>query len=678
VSRKLALLVGVDRYPLLKPVNQLRSCANDARLMAHVLLERFSFDEEGLTLLLDEAATREGIFAGLQDLQARAKAGDSIVFFYSGHGSQVPEGEGGDEPDGLDETLVPHDSGRSPHPNRDVTDDEIYDWILEVNAITPYLTVIADTCFAGTLTRAPRPGEKWVEPDSRRPEARRPRPARPRSALHRRRDTGTSGFLPISDRYALLAACRVHEHAKELPPIPGVREPYSAFTFFLCQELLRAPVDATYRDVIERTRVAVAAAVAAQTPQLEGARDRLLFGIRRVEPARYLPLEARNGTRVRLGGGAVHGVDAGSQWGIYPPGTRQTKGAKPLAVVRVSEVRAVSAEAEIVKEKSPVQPGARAFEMSKGPGWMRLAVAVEADLSRAAAADLGRRIRRSKLLRLVEDMDQAEARVLMVDPPGGEGEMERQPPDSVRVQQKSWAVLGRTGELLLSPIPLRQPGSLVRLADDLEMHARYLNLLRLTDEDNQNPLRGCLEVHLLRRSANGDFRPAGPEKATGEVVYREGDYLALRVLHRAERPLHIHVLDLGLAGAIGLFHPVAGDNEPLLPGRALDIGVRAGQRIKMQIPEAFAAWSRASGNDGDLEGREFLKILATTEETDLSVLRQSGFRNAPAGKRPRGELGSLLCRALRGATREGASPVSGQQEQWTMATQAFLVRGSRR
>ena len=38
---QLALLVGVDRYPLLPPANQLRSCANDARLMAHVLRERF-------------------------------------------------------------------------------------------------------------------------------------------------------------------------------------------------------------------------------------------------------------------------------------------------------------------------------------------------------------------------------------------------------------------------------------------------------------------------------------------------------------------------------------------------------------------------------------------------------------------------------------------------------------
>lgn len=636
MARGLALLVGVDRY---LHFTQLQSCVNDARLMARVLIERFGFVEEGLTFLLDKAATREGILKGLRDLQDRAQAGDSVIFYYSGHGSYITDRDG-DEPDGRDETIVPVDSGRRPNPNLDVIDDEIHEWLLQINAITPNVTIIADTCFSGGIARSGR--EKWVEPDGRRPKTR----LRLARSGDGQTEDGPSGFLPESDRYTLLSACRAQETAKVLHS-----KLYSVFTFFLCQELLRAPKDATYRDVMERTRVAVAATPEAkdQTPQLEGARDRLLFGLESIEPARYLPLEAREGNRVRLGGGIVHFVDPGSRWEIYPPGTRQPKGAKPIGVVLVGEVQAVSAEAEIVKEKSPIQPGARAFEKSKGPGWMRLAVGIETpDLDPTTAIDLGRRIERSKNLRLVEEPGQADARILVLK----------------QDAEVSWAVLGRDDEQMTPSVPARQSGSVARLVGDLETLARYLNLLRLTSDDERNPLRNCLEVQLLRRSADGAFQPARPEKVTGEVIYSQGEYLALRVSHRAERPLYIHVLDLGLTGSVDLFYPVGGNHKPLPPGKDFDIGVQPGQRMKVRIPETFTAGPR-----------EFLKVIATTHEADLSWLRQPGFGSAPPrGGQPRSGIASLLWRALGGGSRQSAPPALGQDEGWTVTTLDFLVR----
>ena len=634
MPRRLALLVGVDRYPNFSPEKQLRCCAEDARLMAHVLRERFGFVEEDLTCLLDEAATREGILTGLRSLLANVRPGDSVVFYYSGHGSQIADGEG-DEPDGLDETLVPYDGVR-PDTSQDVIDDEIHDWVLRISEITPNVTVIADTCFSGGLARKGLV-EKWVEPGLRTR-------TRLRTAARKSED-GPSGFLPESDRYTLLAACRAGETAKVMHSKVS-----SVFTFFLCQEFLRAPKDATYREVMERTRIAVAATPEArdQTPQLEGARDRLLFGLKSIEPARYLPLESREGNRVRLGGGIVHFVDPGSQWEIYPPGTRQPKGTKPLGLVRIDEVQAVSAEAEILKERSPIQPGARAFEKSKGPGWMRLAVGIEAPhLDRTTVIDLGRRIERSRNLRLVEEPSQADARIL-----------------ADQAAEASWTVLGRDEQQMIPSIPLRRPGSVARLVGDLETRARYLNLLRLSAGDEGNPLRNCLEVQLLRRSADGDFRPARPDKATGEVVYREGEYLALRVSHRAERPLYIHVIDLGLTGSIDLFYPVGGSYKALPPGKAFDIGVQPGQRITVRIPKAFTTGSR-----------EFLKVFATTHEADLTWLRQPGFGSAPpSGGQPRSGIASLLWQALGGGSRQSLPPAPGENEGWTVVTLSFLVR----
>jgi len=624
VPQRLALLVGVDRYPFLPEENQLRSCANDARLMGYVLRERFGFAEEGLTLLLDEAATREGILAGLRDLLKRAREGDSIVFYFSGHGSQTPD-EDGDEADGMDETLVPYDSGRYEHPSRDIIDDEIHEWILEASAVTPYITLIADTCFSGGVARGPR--EKWIEPDRRLPTT---------SRLHTRSGTGSprnsnkgpSRFLPLSERYALLAACRFLETAKELTPIPGEREPYSAFTYFLCQELLRAPAEATYRDILEPTRAAVVAATMyTQTPQLEGARDRLLFGVQGSEPARYFLIESRAGDRVHLGGGAVHGISLGSLWTIHPSGTRQAGDTAPLGTVRVVAVRGVSAEAEIVEESSPIQPPARAFEREKGADWHRLPVSFDpAGLDPSMALNLAQRLRRSEDLRLIEGGGDTEHRIVILN-------------------ETSWAVLGGNGGLLIPPIPLRHSGAVARLVDDLETRARLLWLLKLTDDSENNPLRDCLDVRLLCRAADGSFREAEPDPVTGEIVYRAGEYLALRIVHRANVPLYIHVLDLGVAGGITLLHPVAGNHKPLLPKRTFDIGVE--RRIKLRLPEPYR------------EGKEFLKVFATTHEADLSVHQQPGYGSPPASR-----------------SRQGHALAHGEEERWTVVTQGFLVRGS--
>lgn len=648
MPQRLALLVGVDRYPYLPEENQLKNCANDARLLAHVLRERFGFAEEGLTFLLDEAATRDGILAGLKRLLDRAQAGDSLLFYYSGHGSQTPD-EDGDEADGMDETIVPHDSGRGDHPSRDILDDEIHAWILKASAVTPDLTLIADTCFSGGLARQ-GPREKWIAPD-RLPSAAGPARRSRSGAGPGFVEKGPSGFLPLSDRYTLLAACRSRESAKELPSAP-----HGAFTFCLCQELLRAPKDATYRDVLEPARVAVAAAgVRAQTPQLEGARDRFLFGVTGIEPARYLSVESREGSRVRLGGGALHGVGLGSRWEIYPSGTRQAGGAEPLGAVRVTAVQGVSAEAEIEEEKGTIEPPARAFEHSKGPESHRLSVSLEtAGLATPARIDLSGRLRRSRELRFVEDGGPAEARITATE--------------------RDWTVEGGSG-LLIPPVPRLQPGSPAQLVADLETHARFRQILAITDGGEENPLRGCLQVQLLRRAADGAIEPAPAEKATGEIVYREGEYVALRVVHHAGVPLYLHVFNLGLGGGIRLFHPIAGSNKPLVPGKTFEIGVEAGRRIKVEFSNSFVAWFRAAGGDEErIEGKEFLKVFATTRETDLSGLNQPGFGKASGSRPVRGGPGSPLARLLARGTRSGAPPAEDPEDLWTVATLGFLLR----
>lgn len=645
--RRHALLAGVDRYPHLDESAQLRSCLNDVRLVADVLASGFGFAAEDMSLLLDGAATRDALLAGLADLRARARPGDSVVFYWSGHGSQMEDEDLG-EAGVISETIVPADSGREPEENRDIADDEIYAWLLTMEEVTTNVAVIADTCFSGSVVRSDW-SEKWVEP-APRPSRRRPASRVPMRGAPTLRDVGPAGFLPLDERYVLLAACRFCEHAKELKS-----RPYSAFTYFLARELLRAGAGATYREVMERVRLAVTAEVPDQTPQVEGARDRVLFGAAERPPERFLPVLARQGSRVELGGGAVHGVCVGATWDLYPPGTRRPGGAERRGRVRIETVGAVRAGAVLRGEKGAVEIGLRAFERAKGPGWLRLPVALDAGKPwDPEGRALRTAIRRSPLL-VLQDGGEAAVRVAALAPP-------------IAAVEPSWAVLGHEDELLASPVARLRPGAASRLVTVLERLARARNLLAL-DGDAASPLAGRLEVELLQARGGEPFAPAVPD-AGGEIVYRAGDWLALRVVQRAARPLYIHVLDVGLAGSVDLIYPVAGANDPLAPGRGLEIGVREGQRLEVGVPAEVVERARAAGRP-DTGGREALLVLATTAEADLSGWEQPGWRD----RTERRGLAALLERALvGGALRVGEPPAGDAGEDWTAVTRHFRVR----
>ena len=120
--QKWALLIGINSYPNFAPRGQLSGCINDIEVMRQVLERSFNFPEDHVVSLKDEQATREGILTAMKELVARIGKDDIVVVHYSGHGSQMTDLEG-DEPDGLDETIVPYDSGRAPdHANRDIKD----------------------------------------------------------------------------------------------------------------------------------------------------------------------------------------------------------------------------------------------------------------------------------------------------------------------------------------------------------------------------------------------------------------------------------------------------------------------------------------------------------------------------------------------------------------------------
>lgn len=389
MQNRRALIIGIDKYPNLSPQVQLEGCVRDAREVAGLLEGRFGFPGSQIRMLLDGDATRDGILAAMAELTKAVKENDAVVVHYSGHGSQrTALVEDVTRAGTMEETLVAHDSGHDdPYPNRDIASFELRDWLAKLSEVTPNITLILDCCHSGTIATMRHDGEKpapkvrSVKPDTRQP---------PPSQKRHLRDVkgGPASFI----RYVVLAACRERESAHE---VVIDDQGHGALTWNLLRELESLPPGAcpTYLDIFEPVRSRVNQDYVSQQPQLEGVRDRELFGLAELVPMSFLPVQDRRADRVLLGGGATTGMAEHSIWKVYPPQARE--GAEVLGRVEVIEVRGMTATASILEE---VRPGAigrwcRAVEESSGaagldshwnPSWSqyRKALKVRNDFSR--------------------------------------------------------------------------------------------------------------------------------------------------------------------------------------------------------------------------------------------------------------------------------------------------------
>ncbi|MDB5685487.1 MAG: peptidase caspase catalytic subunit p20 [Rhizorhabdus sp.] len=142
-----ALLVGINEYP--REGDRLEGCVNDVFTMSAVLQE-CGFDPGEIRTCLDDRATAKEIMSRLEWLVDDARPGDQRVFYYSGHGAQVPEYGEDFEPDRLTETLVPWDFDWSPETC--ISDEQI----CALYSQLPYdlqLVLIFDCCHSGSIHR---------------------------------------------------------------------------------------------------------------------------------------------------------------------------------------------------------------------------------------------------------------------------------------------------------------------------------------------------------------------------------------------------------------------------------------------------------------------------------------------------------------------------------------------
>jgi hypothetical protein len=122
---------------------RLAACEFDANDMLAIADAR-GFESE---VLLTREATAGAVTDAIRRASQELTSGDFFFCTYSGHGGQVPDRNGEESPDGMDETWVLFD--------RQLVDDELYSlWHGFEQGVR--ILVLSDSCHSGTMTRDAR------------------------------------------------------------------------------------------------------------------------------------------------------------------------------------------------------------------------------------------------------------------------------------------------------------------------------------------------------------------------------------------------------------------------------------------------------------------------------------------------------------------------------------------
>ena len=154
-----AFLVGINKYS----GSPLRGCVNDVIMIYQILTSKFNFEKENIKVLTDYEATKENIIKGIKWLTTGVTSGDTIVFHYSGHGSQIMVDDltTTTEADGRDEIICPVNLDW----NDPLRDRELGAYFKRVPKDCTTL-VILDCCHSGSgLRNGANPGDKHTDKD---------------------------------------------------------------------------------------------------------------------------------------------------------------------------------------------------------------------------------------------------------------------------------------------------------------------------------------------------------------------------------------------------------------------------------------------------------------------------------------------------------------------------------
>jgi hypothetical protein len=308
-----ALLIGINDYSAPATMTRVRhappppgrewptlfGAVNDVGILQEMLVQSYGFPRENVVTLTDHAATRDAILESIErHLIAPAAKDDVLFFYYAGHGSQIRNSRS-DEPDQLDESIVPADSRLGAPDIRDKELRRLFNRILDKDA---RLTVMMDNCHSGSGARGLSNGAmaRGVRSD-------------PRDL----RDATDYGPRPESRGALVLSATQDFGRAWEMRDADG--QMHGVFTWAFLRALRDAPGGEAAADTFLRADARMRSETPFQEPVLAGsasARSAPFLGTRidrRGERTVVAVEKVQSDGTVLLQGGWANGLAVGTE-----------------------------------------------------------------------------------------------------------------------------------------------------------------------------------------------------------------------------------------------------------------------------------------------------------------------------------------------------------------------------
>lgn len=362
-ARTYALLVGVANYDA-PGIHDLLGPRNDVSMIWRALKQR-DVKPDDITVLTDGLPQdpdfptakglpiRNNILGALDTIASEAQKGDTVMFYYSGHGTtqpvnpDVPQDE--PEADGKDQVILPADSGSydiiSHTIKNAIVDNELADKFNAIRSKGAFVWAVVDACHSGTVTR----GEdvtRSVDPAVLNvPEVT----ATTDQSRGGERD-GAIKLKPGAGGIAGFYAVESYDEAIERPFTgydpkmvgEGDKQRMGVFTYHLHRALTRDTAS-SFRDLAQEI---VAEQNSDRTggkvppPVFDGDLDEPVPGSDAARVPNSVTSILADG-KITIPAGILHGFDVGARIALYAPG----KPDKPVAHANIIDATAVTSSA---------------------------------------------------------------------------------------------------------------------------------------------------------------------------------------------------------------------------------------------------------------------------------------------------------------------------------------------
>jgi hypothetical protein len=521
-----AIYVGVAEYQFGKPTYargtfpNLEGAPHDIALIRSALESRHQFEPP--EILLDAQASRAAILSTLGQFSSGAKgdSGDSLLFYFTGHGARLVD-LAGTQAGRFHSTILPYDA-RDPVRRRagiygDIVDTELNGVIQAIAARGINVITVFDSCNSGTATRS-IPFRKWRSKAA--PAIVAPTP--PVQV-----EVGTSPTAARQGYVVHLAAAADNSEALENLADGTYR---SDFTVALSKAILRAPPGATYREIFEATRLQLVAAGLGQEPRAEGDLLTPFLGASKGGARIIAATRSVRGDYV-LAGGTLSGIDRGATFALHRSIRKalDTK-ARPIALATVRSADAWEARLEVNRR----EPELYARQQSPSFETARLPVAIR------ATDEPGR----STLVKRLAPFD-----FLTIT--------DRDPAYMLDLNDGTVRVVSAYGEIIKTAT-LDE-----RFTDFMAGLAKYHALLAISEKADPLPI----ELAFTETDCKGEnAAPVGEQGGT--PIFRQGDRFHLTLGNRDGTPLHFYLISLGADFSVQLLDPPSqAIAAPLAAGR---------------------------------------------------------------------------------------------------------------